>query len=248
MQTNEPVSTPEKNNVSTATETSVSPEVTSGRKITNWLLIVLVALLLGSTGFFAYKYYELKQQVDRQLTSSVTSSKVTTPSLSPVLSPSPEIDPTSNWKKVQIKDLNVDPETKIGTSTKGLEIKYPQDWFYLSGESLGGTGAGDFIMSFKSNKIMEDVPKEEIQIQIFLLLPPQEGLYEFVNNYQKTGLRMPVEVKVNNFDGYKGETDKEIKYFLKIDENNIAHIYIAPKDSNLIEISEQILSTFKFVN
>jgi len=243
MQKEKVVSSQQSIDIPPIVETPIYQQPDFGRKVTNWLLIGLVVLLFGTTGLFAYKYFQLKQQLDKQQAA---------PSISPTgivtTSPSPGIDPTVNWKKVKIMDLNVDPETKIGTSVKGLEIKYPQDWFYLSGDNLGGTGAGDFIMSFQSNKILDDVPKEEIQIEIFLFSLPKEGLHEFVSNYQKTGLKKPTEITVNNFNGYRGETDKEIKYFLKIDENNVAHIYVTPKDSDKIDVFNQILSTLKFTN
>ena len=243
MKTNEPASNPQPINNLPTTEVPTSQKSVASKKITNWLLVGLIILLLGITGFFVYKYYQLKQQLVE--TQPIAHSKT---SPSPALSPPPEIDPTADWKEVQIKDLNVDPETKIGADAKGLEIKYPQDWFYLSGESLGGTGAGDFVMSFQSDKILDVVPQEEIQIQIYLVLPPQEGLYEFVNNYKKTGLISSTKININDFEGYKGETNKKIMYFLKIDENNIAHIYVTPKDSDLIGVSEQIISTLNFID
>lgn len=250
MEMNKPIPDQEQVNIPPTTGVPVSQKPTTRKPIAIWFLAILVVTLLEATGVFAYKYYELKRQVDQQPTSSIPPAKVTTASPSPALSPSSSTvtDPTANWKKIQIKDLNVDPGTRIGTRDKGLEIKYPKDWFHLSGENLGGTGAGDFIMSFQSNMILEDVPKEDIQIQIFLLLPPKEGLHEFVNNYQSTGLTSPTKIIINNFEGYKGKTNKEIKHFLKIDENNIAHIYVTPNDSDLIEVFEQILSTFKFTN
>jgi len=217
-------------------------------------LISLVLISLGIAGVFAYQNYQLKKQVEKKPSPSpevvATEEPQPTPANIVVSSPSPsaKVDPTANWKKVQINDLNVDPQTKVGSKIKGLEIKYPPDWFYLSAKSLGGTGAGDFIMNFPSNKILEDVSKDDIQIKMLLLLPPQEGLNEFVNSYQKTGLTSAAKIKINEFEGYKGETDKEVKYFIKIDENNILHIYITPKDSELINISEQIVSTLNLIN
>ncbi len=212
-------------------------------KPTNWPKIILAAVLgfvlLAGSAYAGY-YYGTQQVQQPEKPTPVASQPTPKPTPTPEPTAPPAVDPTANWKTIQI-GTNVNPQRK-------LEIKYPPNWFYLSGKELGGTGAGDFITSFYTNKIVEDLSEEEIQIQIFILLPPEEGLDNFSLNYEKSGLISPVKIKINNFEGYEGETDTGIKYLLKIDENNIAQIYVSPTNSKLIETFNQILSTFKFLD
>ena len=115
MQTNEPVSGPQQTNVPPANEEPTSQRLTVGKKYVNWLLIGLVILLLGGTGVFAFKYYELKQQIDNQQpTPSAQPTKVTiTPS--PTLSPSPITSPTVNLKTYSNEKYR-------------FSFNYPQSW------------------------------------------------------------------------------------------------------------------------
>jgi len=132
MQTNEPLSNPDQQNSSPqpvgtppTTETPTSQESVTHKKITNWLPIGLVILLLVSTGVFAYKYYGLSQQFKNQRqSSSVTPTEIITTSPSPVLSPSPEIDSTADW------------ETYTNTKHNYL-LKYPPGFTFVEGPAAG---------------------------------------------------------------------------------------------------------------
>src|SRR3990167_10595938 len=94
-------------------QTTISPEVTppvppapvptEPKKMNKFLiigLVILVFLLLGAGGYFAYQNY--------------FANKVVSPSPTPISSPTPSPDPTANWKTY--------------TNNKyGLELKYPPD-------------------------------------------------------------------------------------------------------------------------
>ena len=131
MKTNEPISSPEQTNTSSSSEIQASQEPVVNKKITISLLVILVVLLLGTTGVFAYKYFELKQQVDNQQFSSPTlpdKDLITSPSSIP--SPLPTTNPTANWKSYANEKYD-------------FIIKHPVD-FDLSESTL----MEDFIVDF----------------------------------------------------------------------------------------------------
>jgi len=127
METNELTSDLEKANTPPATEGSTSQGPVISNPVIIWLLVVLVILLLGVTGVFAYKYYELKQQVKKQPAPS-TLPVVTTLSPTPILSPQPTIDPTTSWKS-------------YSNSTHHIFFKYPSEWSLTEkpGQTVEGT-------------------------------------------------------------------------------------------------------------
>lgn len=131
MQTNEQATSPETIVDPPIDEVSNFQEPVANKTITNWLLVGLVVLLLSSTGLFAYKYFELKQQVDNQQFSSPTlPDKDLTTSLSPTPPPLPTTEPTANWKS-------------YANEKHDFIIKYPLD-FDLSESTL----MEDFIVDF----------------------------------------------------------------------------------------------------
>jgi hypothetical protein len=115
MQTSDPVINPEQANTPPAVEAPINQKPVSGKPIAIWLLLTLVVILFGATGFFAHKYYALKQQVDQPPAVSTPPAKVTTTSLSPTLSPKPTADPISDWKIYKNEDFEI-------------QLKYPSDW------------------------------------------------------------------------------------------------------------------------
>jgi len=90
-----------------------------------YLLISLVVLLLGATGTFAYKYYQVKQQLDNQQSTPLPSPQLVVSSPSPVISPTSEIDPTSNWEIYENK-------------TQNFSYKCPTNWKLFSNKNYGG--------------------------------------------------------------------------------------------------------------
>lgn len=59
------------------------------KKSHSWLIILVILLLLASTGILAYQYYQLKTQ---------TVNPASSPPLAPSLIPIPSQDPTADWK------------------------------------------------------------------------------------------------------------------------------------------------------
>jgi len=78
-----------------------------------WLIIgltVLVLLLLGTTGLFAYQNYQLKKKVSREPFPSPTPTASTTASLTPT------IDPTTEWQSYNNGEYK-------------FSFKYPDDYY-----------------------------------------------------------------------------------------------------------------------
>jgi len=135
MQPNEPTSSPDQQNSSSqpvdaspTTEALTSQQPTVSKKITNWLLVGLVVLLLGSTGVFAYKYYELKQQINNQqpIPSTPTTETQITPS-PPTPSPFPTVESSANFKT-------------YSNEKYGFSFSYPQNWQISDIQGPGGLG------------------------------------------------------------------------------------------------------------
>ncbi len=114
MKADEDISKLEQANILPPTKAAVSQKSTAHKLTTIWLLVILVVLLLGTTGIFAYKYYEIKQQVDnRETISSATPAKNVTVDPTPVASMAPTVVPDTEWKTY---------------TNEIFTIKYPADW------------------------------------------------------------------------------------------------------------------------
>lgn len=113
VQDNNKASTPETQSVIQKVSQSTS-QINEAPKQNPWLVIglaVLILLLLGTTGFFAYQSYQLKQQaLQKQPTSLPEATK--TPEIP---SPVPTLDPTANWKIYENKNY-------------GFSLKYPNNF------------------------------------------------------------------------------------------------------------------------
>lgn len=99
-----PISSPEQIDTPAVTKAPVSQKPAANLPITIWLSLGLVVLLFGATGFFTYKYYELRQRPNDQPVILPTPTEAVKPSLSPTGIPeSPEeqseIVIPDDWKK-----------------------------------------------------------------------------------------------------------------------------------------------------
>jgi len=120
MKTNKPVSNlgnqssdTQAVNTPLATEISTAQQSAVNKRKSNWLIIGLVVLLLGTTSVFAYKYYGVKKQIHHK--QPIPSPQlVMNSSPSSIFSPSPMVNPIADWK------------TYISTEYK-FSLKYPPD-------------------------------------------------------------------------------------------------------------------------
>lgn len=114
MQTNEPSYQSQQTNVPLTAETSIPQRLNTSIPITSWLLVGLVILLFGSTGLFAFKYYELRKQFESQ--ASIPSRKQSdTHSLTPLVS-------------TKVVKPSPSPTVVSKISEEQKEIIIPDDW------------------------------------------------------------------------------------------------------------------------
>ena len=128
MKTNEPTSNPQVFSNKSATEVSISEKTVANKKIITRLLVGLVILFLGTTGFFAYKYFQLKQQLyeTQPVTSKITTSS--TPSIVsetgiPTEAPQPSPEESVALEKIEILST---ADWKI-VSNNGVSFKIPPE-------------------------------------------------------------------------------------------------------------------------
>lgn len=99
MQTNQPTQNPTPTNQPTdslpsSTAPTPQPEVPK-KKLPKWPILLIIVLLLGATGVFAYQYYQLKQQLTDQ---SVPLTQSGNDSPTPTATPIPTTNPIASWK------------------------------------------------------------------------------------------------------------------------------------------------------
>lgn len=108
METNKPIFS--------SNQQTPDPQITdaSEKKFPKWIIVSLIIILFGVTSVFAYKYYQLKQQlVEDQPTLSLTPTPTLTPALSPTSTPT--FDPLEGWQ--------------IYTNEKyGYSLRYPKNF------------------------------------------------------------------------------------------------------------------------
>lgn len=91
------------------------------KKKTLWLVIILAFLLLGTTGIFAYKYYELKQQIASQQSAPSPSPKPVTSSPLGTLPPEP-------LRKDQESPQSPTSPPISGADLSEIEYTLPDGW------------------------------------------------------------------------------------------------------------------------
>lgn len=248
METNQPIQNPTSSTPQPITPSPITQTPTPKKKIP-WLLISFVVLLLGATGAFAYKYYELKQELDNQSPISLPSPQLVVTSPSPVVSSPADNDPTADWKM-------------YNNGNYSYSLKYPSSWKTIPSitkgsktESVGLHGAGlrgktVFLSSYPQNPTMP-----------FLQIETFTGETEESYNTRKQSRPDNQATLVDNFQAITSKRksspepgtsfDKEgYTYFWFIFNDNLNNIYdiTCSEDLSNLGLCEQILSTFKFTN
>lgn len=116
----------EQNTPISEAQVSSREEAPEAPKKKSWLVIgltALVLLFLGTTGYFAYQNYQLKQQIVNQ-EQSTPLPEVTKQPETP--SPTPTIDSTINWKN-------------YNNSKYGFFFKYPSEFYLKEYQQNDGT-------------------------------------------------------------------------------------------------------------
>lgn len=119
----------------------------SNKKVVIWLLLGLLILSFGIVGFFVYKHFQLKQQLDEVQPTGVQEAKPSTPSIatetektSSEMTPSPaeatpvlervKVLPTDNWKTVSNNGVRfkIPPEASCDQDNQCQKITYLWDY------------------------------------------------------------------------------------------------------------------------
>lgn len=254
MQASEPISSSNQQTSSSQTAknsfrqssdtSSLTQESGQGKKSNKWLIVglrIFALVVLGTAGVFTYQSYQFKKQVEKP---SPSSEAVPTkaPQLTPtntVLIPLPTLTAgqTVGWKTYKDK-------------ANKYEIKYPQDWYILErpgpvisfSNSKSGEGKNWIVVSIFKNtdvnmnslssrkKYFEDKP-EDYQVLGDITVDGRSGFeVEFLKNSQREAI----------IAGDLNEVPQDIfTVFVTYDE---------PQRSNAINIYQEILSTFKFLD
>lgn len=234
-----PTSQPE--NIPTSTLTPPQPLTSKTKK--PYLLISLIVFLLGATGTFAYKYYQVKQQLDNQQPALLPSPK-------PVVSPTSEVDPMAEMAKKKAEE----PITEIPanwTTYKNLEygyqISFPSNW-QAKNVAAGGGGEAleNSIMVELSDPNIIKYSKETGSNNGFIFLThlqlsTRKATDKNVNQLTINNIPSLVEQHQNGNKTYvftllEGESSIEalVNYSINNPESN--------------KLFDQILSTFQFTN
>jgi len=246
MKTNEPISNPGQASDPLTDRVPSSQKSLASKPITVWLLAVLVVLLLGTTGLFAYKYYDLKQQFNQQPTSLIPPAKVTTTSPTPMPSPQSIADPAAGWETY--------------TNEKyGFSFKYPEKWFMI--DNLDKTkvridekqltpfedemGMGPFYSGYIGIEVLEQRAPKEVQIADPVGTKKCEGAAYCVLKVGDLLVDEKQAAKIELTAGVTGE--KSYWYEIQLGNQRIK-IVNGTQEEHKLQIIEQILSTFEFTS
>ncbi len=236
MQTNESTSTqnkPKQANTSLASQAPIVSKSVVRKPIINWLLI---ALLLGISSLFAYKYYELKQQIDNQQpTPSDLVAKVITISPSPALSPKPTTDPVADWKTYTNDKYN-------------FSFKYPSGWDYREVSSKTQNTIDYLQVTLAKSEHFSPIPKGNPSVMISITETTDESK---LSVYQITEVIKTIVIGGMTAEEREHKTPTVDSKYITFFRNNVAYEFesrMHSQDSEHQSIFDQILSTFKFTN
>lgn len=207
---------------------------------TPWILISLIVTLLGVSSYFGYQNYQLRRQLVGQ--QPTPSSTVIANSPMPTGSTVTATDPTANWKTYTNTEYN-------------FTIKYPSDAKLRVSQSESNDRM--LVVAFDSpNAVFDHLFKSggysfEISMQTqknfntideYLLFQKEHNMYEEV--LPKT---------YNNVKGYTFKNDKgysglDFTYRGYVAKNNDLYYTINYFTDDSVDMFNQILSTFKFIN
>mgnify|MGYP001577369556 CR=1 FL=1 len=212
--------------------------------IATTVLIIVVLILLGTTGYFAYQNYLLQQKI----------TSLQNQTMNVLLSPSPTTDPTINWK------------TYVNTQ-RGFILKFPEIFIYP--KLVEPTDSAHF--STRSNV---DGPRELVDKDLFLEITVYPNLDENALKKVRSAISakpgdtvdqpfQPIG-KITKTKDFNSPSDGNgSSFYESIPDPNEATYYIGmwEKDQNVYVIKmfgqinsltvygvtfNQILSTFKF--
>jgi len=202
-----------------------------------WLIILVILLLLASTGVLAYQYYQLKTQ-------TVNPTPSPQPTLTPLVSPKPSAeaaDPTADWETYTYQIFTI----KLPSNWSTTGVKNPVQFLnYVPNPKNGG--------SFNPS-----TDKGKLKVEIY-----QNNSPDSLESYLAQQKSSAIEARGKEIDWQETKeiiagkeairvktTDPGYTYnFKNISSNTIFSIAFALDFDNYKELSDQILATFKFTN
>lgn len=211
-----------------------------------WLITGLIILLFGAASIFAYKYYQLKQQVSEK--QPTPSTKVTIASPSPISSPSPVTDPTTDWRTYNNGNFL-------------YSLKYPSNWAtipsVIKGSKTEAIGLHGPELQGKTIYLYSNYP----QTLAIPFLQIESFTSETLDSYN-TGKQYRPNSQNTIIDGVSAITNKQAtqpepgtnitkegyrySWFVFNSKTNTIYNIICYEDLSNTNLCTQILSTFKF--
>jgi hypothetical protein len=187
-------------------------------------LTVLLLIFIGISGYFGYNYYTLKNQ----------SIVETPPAEPPITTPSPTTDATIDWKTYTFNPIQ-------------LSLKIPPNLTVHTEEPNPSIDFTAYIQNYAFNA---PIPKENAyQLYIILQNTPiitKEEFQLLKNDLNPNSIEDTIIAKYPAIKGQvKGERNRFVTYILK--GNTKLSIFTSEPTQINKELTDQILSTFKFI-
>lgn len=230
MQTSEAISSQDQTNTSLGSKASI-PE----KLIASILLLGLVILLLGTTGVFAYKYNQLKQQLGK--------AQPVAPSKTTLVNPSPAPSP--------VEDLIKDMET-YSNSEFGFRFDYPSD-FLITDRGGSSDESGEwrhFLLEMRKDSsliILSIFPLDAVDLESWI---------EKHSKAENWGVDIVSPINIKQYNHASGVSAVEFytKEFVgrsivfnhnnKVYDLSVVYPFLYDIPNNTFN---QILSTFRFI-
>lgn len=218
------------------------------------LVVITILLSLGTVGFLVYQNLQLKQQITQI---QPTPAPLTSPS--PITTSAPTPDPTANWKTFNVQSANLlfkyPPNLEVSPLTSDFtSLKANPEYF------VGVTGSDIIYLSlflYKSNKNPSDWwttegknKFEQLRLGVESAMTPKASI-KFTYDIATTTFAGKEALNVVVNSDY-GSPQTPVQRFLTIVQQNGFIVMTSYQDMGTtqpsINISKQILSTFKFVD
>ncbi len=231
----QPTPTPQPTN--TLPTTQAPPTIPKNK--TPWLLISLVVFLFSATGVLGYKYYEVKQQLDKQQSTPLPSPQLVVSSPSPVISPTSEVDPTASWKTYTNKEYK-------------LSFEYPSNWKLNCTASQDNTWLSRNMCDITAPDTVID--HGYISSGAYFVIgidkpnPNYSNLEEYLNHAVSQNGYTSESETINNIQGYYLIQNKIKTNFIFEQNGHIIGASWLTSSNDFKTSTNQILSTFQFID
>lgn len=233
----------DKQSVDTTINTSQTEPslIDSEKKQTPWIVIGLAIMMvfsLGTIGYFGYQNYRMKQQI-RQKQSTPLPVVTKQPEAA---NPTPTIDPIAEWKTY---------------SASTYEVKYPEEMtarieeasvFYLS--KWGPTQKKDTELYDGISLRFQPFELPDIDLEAYV----QDKVQETETEGMAEIISPPVPINIGDYKGLtytsRGLGTHKYIYIQSSDKIMLMEIIdstVDPNNQGFQQITDQILSTFKFI-